>query len=86
MYHLPPLGGWGNPTGPFCVHPKRAFPGFSVASFTYIRLYFQFPKSHLPLQPMLAWGPWAPVQGLVPGVASTVAAGMWIGGIPYTLA
>ena len=56
MHHLSPLGWWGNPMGPFCMHPKRMFPGFSVGASTYIRLYFWFQKSHLPLQPMPAWG------------------------------
>ena len=83
MHCLPPLCRQGNPTGPFCMHPKKALTGFSVGSSTYIRLYFQFPKSCLPLQPMLAWGPWVPVQGLALGVSSTVAAGTWIRGILY---
>ena len=79
MYHLTPLGGWGNPTGPFHGHPKRAFPGFSVESSTYIRLYFLFLESHSPLWPIPAWGPQVPVQGLALGAASTVAMGAWMG-------
>ena len=74
----PALGWWGNPTAPFNVNPKRTFPEFSVGSFT-LGLYFWFPESHLPLQPVLAGGPGASVQRLAPGVTSTGTTGAWMG-------